>query len=430
MIGQLSDEVLLSIFRYYLDASPSICLMQPGAPTYLQLRLFCEPVSGQLFSMVRFYFRFLAPLFNVEDLRISAARPPRWNVSGHWLRLIRSLTGVKWFHVTGTLSKIVRALRLSERLRETVLPALRKLYILQPGPRHSPLREAVLPLMTPRQLPGHPIGTEYERLLRHINELRGTEPFSQRVTIEILSKDSLLKIFRYCLDTTPRYWPTLASVCRKWRQIVLGLPLGPNHRLHCTHGTPVLKTLDFLPALPIVVQYGGSPTLDPPAPEDEDNIIAALKQSDRASTIGLTITTSLMGKLSAIEEPFLRLEELVLRSPDNTQLTLPSTFRWGTRLRRLHSTRISLPALPQLLSSSENLVDLKLHEIGYFSPEALADGLSRMTQLQSLSLHFLSSRLPHKSHWYISCSWGTRCSSRSFLPQISRNKRVPKRPCD
>ncbi|KAH9000496.1 hypothetical protein EDB92DRAFT_1831646 [Lactarius akahatsu] len=253
--------------------------------------------------------------------------------------------------------------------------------------------------MTSRQLSGHPIGTEYERLLRHINELRGTqggtEPFSQRVTIEILSKDSLLKIFRHCLDATPRYWPTLASVCRKWRQILFALPLGPNLRLHFTHGTPVLKTLDFLPAFPIVVQYGGSPTLDPPAPEDEDNIVAALKQSDRVSTIGLTITTSLLEKLSAIKEPFLRLEELVLRSPDNTQPILPSTFRWGTRLRRLHSTRIALPALPQLLSSSENLVDLKLHEIGYFSPEALADGLSRMTQLQSLSLHFLSSRTSH-----------------------------------
>ncbi|KAH9066855.1 hypothetical protein EDB87DRAFT_1588593 [Lactarius vividus] len=294
----------------------SISLMQPGALTCLQLRLFCESLTGQPFSMVRILFRFFASLFN----------PQGWD------------NNVKWFHVVGTL--LAKA-----RWRKTP-------YISRPGPRHPPLREAVLS--------GHPVGMEYERLC-HINELPGTGPFSQRVTIEMLSKDNLLKIFRHCLNATPRYWPTL-----------------------------VLKTLDFFSAPPIFVQYGGSPTLDPPTPEDEDNIIAALKQSDRVSSISLTITTSLLGKLFTIEEPFLRLEELILRSVDNTQQALPSTFRWGTRLRRLHSTRISFLALPQLLFSSENLVDLKLHEIGYFSPEALADGLSRMAQLQSLSLHFLS----------------------------------------
>ena len=92
--------------------------------------------------------------------------------------------------------------------------------------------------------------------------------------------------------------------------------------------------------------------LDPPAPEDEDNIIAALKQSDRVSSISLTVTSSLLEKLSTISEPFSELEELVLLSQDNLQLTLPSAFRWGPRLRTLHSTRIAFPSLPQLLSPS------------------------------------------------------------------------------
>ena len=145
----------------------------------------------------------------------------------------------------------------------------------------------------------------------------------------------------------------------------------------------------------------GISALDPPAPEDEDNIMAALKQSDRVSSISLTVTTSLLDKLYAIERPFSELEDLVLLSRDSVQLTLPSTFRWGPRLRRLHLTRIAFPALLQLLHSSRNLVDLQLHEVlnpWYFSPEALTNALSGMAQLQSLSLHFSlyhQSRFPY-----------------------------------
>ena len=53
-------------------------------------------------------------------------------------------------------------------------------------------------------------------------------------------------------------------------------------------------------------------------------------------------------------------------------LTLPSTFRWGPRLRTLHSSRIAFPSFPQLLSPSQDLVDLQLDEIHsdrYFPPQ-------------------------------------------------------------
>jgi hypothetical protein len=70
------------------------------------------------------------------------------------------------------LDNIVRALQLPDRRRKTVLPALHKLYIPQPGPRHAPLREAVVSFMTSRRLSGHPIAVEYERLC-HISELHG-----------------------------------------------------------------------------------------------------------------------------------------------------------------------------------------------------------------------------------------------------------------
>ncbi len=212
------------------------------------------------------------------------------------------------------------------------------------------------------------------------------------MTIGKLSDEVLLNIFRYSLDASPRFWSSLVHICRKWRHIVFASQRALHLRLFCMHGTPVLKTLDHWPALPIVVQYGGSLALDPLAPEDEENIMAALRQSDRVGSISLTVTNSLLENLSTISEPFLELEELVLLPRDNMQLTLPSAFRCGPRLRCLHSTRVAFPALLQLLYSSRNLVDLQLHEVfdpWHVSPEALTDALSGMAQLRSLSLHFL-----------------------------------------
>ena len=209
----------------------------------------------------------------------------------------------------------------------------------------------------------------------------------------MLSEDVLLNIFRHCLVDTPRIWLNLSWVCQGWRQIVLTSPLSLNLRLYCTHGTPVLKTPDFWPALPIIVQYGGSSDLVPPSPEDDDNVIAALKQSGRVLSVSLTVTSSLHEKLSALSGPLSELEELVLQSQDNVQRTLPSTFLWGPRLRTLRSTRITFPLLLPLLLHCQDLVDLQLREIpstGYFSPEQFTNALFGTPQLQSLTLHLLS----------------------------------------
>ena len=206
----------------------------------------------------------------------------------------------------------------------------------------------------------------------------------------------------------------LVLICRKWRRIVLLSQRALQLRLFCTHGTPVSKALDCWPALPIIVQYGGCPALSPPAPEDQGNIKTALKQSGRVSSINLTVTRSHLANF-ANEKPFSELEELVLLSRDNTQLTLPSAFRWGPRLRRLHSTGIAFPALLRRLSSSRDLVDIQLHDVSYhrnLSPKALANALSGMAQLQSLSLHFLSTtnRITMSSH----------SGNRVILPAITR----------
>ncbi|KAH9072254.1 hypothetical protein EDB83DRAFT_2673352 [Lactarius deliciosus] len=94
-----------------------------------------------------------------------------------------------------------------------------------------------------------------------------------------------------------------------------------------------------------------------------------------------------------MSELFTELEELIILSRDNVQLTFPDAFQSGQRLRTLQLTRIAIPTLPQLLSPSTGIVDLQLHEIPnvrYFPPEVFANALSEMTQLETLSLHFIS----------------------------------------
>ena len=233
----------------------------------------------------------------------------------------------------------------------------------------------------------------------------------------MLSEDVLLHIFHHALCTFEKFWPTLTHVCQKWRRIVFTSPLGLNLRLYCTYGTPVLKTLDCWPALPLIVNYGGSPALDPPAPDDEENIMTALQRSDRVVSISLTVTDSLFKGFPTISEPFSELEELILLSRDNLHLTLPSTFQWGPRLLTLQLTRVAFPSLPQTLLPCQDLVYLQLHEIpgtGYFSPEAFANALSGKTQLETFSLHFLS--LPSRRNFL---SLPPISSERIVLPALT-----------
>ena len=216
---------------------------------------------------------------------------------------------------------------------------------------------------------------------------------SRQVTIQSVPNEVLLNTFRYFLDVSPRDWPRLVHICRKWRYIAFASQRVLRLRLFCTYGTPVQKSVDCWPALPIVVQYGGLPALCPPTPEDEGNIMVALKQFNRVISISLTITPSLLEKLSTIERAFPELQDLVLLSRDGELLTMPSAFRWGQRLRRLHSMGVAFPVHLQslYLGSSTNLIDLLLHDAFLpwnLSLVILKNLLSEMTRLRSLSLHF------------------------------------------
>ncbi|KAH9059100.1 hypothetical protein EDB87DRAFT_829177 [Lactarius vividus] len=399
----------------------SISLTQPGVPTCLKLQVLCNTTHSRSLFISLICRHFSTFLSRVEDLRISTARLSSRQDDGNreqWLGLIRRFRGAKWFHVTGDdPTNVMGALQLSDERRETVLPALHKICIREPEPRYAPLREAVVPFMHSCRLSGRFIAVEFERPC--INEVRGAGSLSHKAAIEVLFDDILLNMFLHFLDGSSQDWPTLVHVSQRWRQIIFTSPVGLDLRLHCTYGTPVLKTINCWPSFPLVVNYGGSPILDPPSPEDEEivNIMAALKQSDRVSSISLTVTSSLLEQLSTIPEPFSKLEKLNLLSRDNMQLTLPSAFRWGPRLRSLHSTRVAFPSFLQLLSLSRDIVDLRLHEIprvGYFSPEAFANALSGMTQLRKLLLHFLS--LPPRRN-YLSLPPSPR--ERVILPALT-----------
>ncbi|KAI0253190.1 hypothetical protein BJV78DRAFT_219274 [Lactifluus subvellereus] len=228
----------------------------------------------------------------------------------------------------------------------------------------------------------------------------GLSGTSLTLTIEALPEDVLLEIFDFyklASITLAWGWYKLVHVCRRWRYVIFASQHRLDLRLLCTYGTPVRKTLDCWPALPIIIRYRDATNrFRPPSSDDEDNIIAALRHCDRVCEIDLIVEGSLFVKLSALmQEPFPSLECLVLSSRHNADLVLPNAFLGGSvpRLRNLYLDVIAFPALPQLLRSAKDLVHLHLQRIpgrGYISPEALIASLSAMTKLKVLRMHFTS----------------------------------------
>jgi len=109
---------------------------------------------------------FPAFLLGVGNLGINTTQP----TSGHdgveseqWLGLLRSFSGAEKVHVAGELvTDVVHALKpANEEEPATVLPALRNLYLQEPGPLFAPLRAAVVPFVTSRRLSGCPVTVEY-----------------------------------------------------------------------------------------------------------------------------------------------------------------------------------------------------------------------------------------------------------------------------
>jgi hypothetical protein len=180
------------------DRAISITFTHPEAPTRLELKVSCQLLARQLSYMSQICNGLSTFLLGAEHLRICATGPiSRQDDSDReeWLKLIRTFRNAKWVHVVGEHStKIMVALQHSEMRREAMLPALYKLCIRGPEQRHAPLRDAVVSLIHSRQLSGHIIGVEYQRLWT--KELRGTGtvfvswPFLSRNNV--LEQDPLL----------------------------------------------------------------------------------------------------------------------------------------------------------------------------------------------------------------------------------------------
>ena len=214
-----------------------------------------------------------------------------------------------------------------------------------------------------------------------------------RVTVDMLPDDVLLELFNFYVNKAGRIekWHTLVHVCRRWRNVVFGSTRRLGLQLFCTAGKPVRETLDVWPPLPIIIRHGCYQTLD------MDNIVAALKHTDRVCEIRLWPVPSLQWEnvLVAMEQPFPELTDLRFQSEDETASIVPDSFLGGfaPRLRSLRFERIPFPGLPNLLSSATGLVKISLQKIphsGYISPEAMVTCLSTLASLAELELSFMS----------------------------------------
>jgi len=161
--------------------------------------------------------------------------------------------------------------------------------------------------------------------------------------------------------------------------------------------TPVKKMLDIWPTFPIVLYEW---ILDDNAllsVEDVENIIAALGHRDRLYQIclGFDSIPIFYACTAMMQESFPALSHLYLLSRIEPAHVLPDSFLGGfaPHLRTLVLSGIPFPALPNLLLSSSDLVDVRLWNIphsGYISPEAMVTCLSSLTCLEKFCLAFRS----------------------------------------
>ncbi|KAH9171380.1 hypothetical protein EDB89DRAFT_1972326 [Lactarius sanguifluus] len=226
------------------------------------------------------------------------------------------------------------------------------------------------------------------------------ESYRHETTIDMLPDDVLLDIFDLCQENSQYIavwkWHLLVHVCRRWRQIVLESPRRLNLRILCTYGTPVRKNLGIWPILPIVIDYRSSG--NGITPNDEDNVIAALEHPDRVCRLGLDVTGSQLEKMATVMQwpfPVLTRLEISLDDDDGNTPVLPSGFLGGAapRLRTIYLHGTPFPALQTLLLSTNDLVELDLHEIpptGYISPEAMVACLAALPRLDTFHIGFRS----------------------------------------
>jgi hypothetical protein len=143
------------------------------------------------------------------------------------------------------------------------------------------------------------------------------------------------------------------------------------------------------PTIPIIILFSSGIR-----PRDEDNLIAALEHPDCVSRIKLSVDESQLGKIAALmQEPLPLLTHLSISSHFGNVSALPDGFLGGSApsLHELELCDVRYQALPTLLSSAGNLVNLTLRNIpptGYVSPEAMASLVATTLKLEILEIDF------------------------------------------
>ena len=255
--------------------------------------------------------------------------------------------------------------------------------------------------------------------------LCGTATDDPSPLIEMLPDEILLEIFDFhrlaILDNSSNLWKwhSLAHVCRRWRNLIFQSPRRLDLRLAYTYKSPLRKSLELWPDLPVSVWYPKCPQHRRLSPYDEENVLAVLKHASRICDINLSMTRQLASKSAAsLKESFPILQRLQLRSQETIRpLPIPDGFLGGSTplLRDIHLIRTVFPTLPVLLLSAQALVSLQLDDIpnsGYFSPEALANSLSGMVQLNTLKIRFI----PPNAH---ERSLDASLTNRAILPALT-----------
>jgi hypothetical protein len=226
--------------------------------------------------------------------------------------------------------------------------------------------------------------------------------------IGILPDEVLLEIFGFYLEDAYKAdleaWHILVHVCHRWRRNVFASPRHLNLQLVCTNTTPTREMLDIWPTLPFVVQDLDLDSDLPLDMYDADNIMAALEHRDRVRQINLeSVPLVLFERDSVMMESFPALTHLFLSKEHTSFPVLPDSFLGGSapRLREFALEGVAFPALPKLLLSTNNLVELSLWHTphsGYISPDAMVTCLSSLTRLELFFLCFNSpDSLPDES---------------------------------
>jgi hypothetical protein len=229
--------------------------------------------------------------------------------------------------------------------------------------------------------------------------------------INMLNDDLLLGIFNYYRLANENIWNVrlgwckISHICRRWRWLVFESVFHLGIHIICTHGTPIVDTLDHLPPLPLFLEYLDGKgrvsrlgnlkrrvTLAASA-DDELGIYHALQLRDRVRRIDLRLPTSTLYKyLMLMDKPFSTLEyfSLSFTGDEVSNLTLPKTFL-APNLRHLALLGIRLPKRLRLLSYTTSLLTLKLMNMqasGYVRPQLLVARLQSLTELEELFIGF------------------------------------------